>query len=275
MKKERRAIMYKQMIPADVIFRRSAATLGKPQAGDGTDLTPCLPLPNKQISAPSRFRVDSHSSKLRPSIATMPMNTTKILIIDDDYEVRNALAKLLEAERYQVYSAEDAREALKCFKSRRISLVILDLNLRFESGWQVFQEMTETDPFVPTIIITGEWGQQERAAKLGVEGLIEKPIDVPVFLEMIRGLLVETPEARLERICGQNEYFRHVVRQIEPILDEIEQRLTAPLQLSTDLRAALQSRTTRGSAGDHSVNLDSGGKVFIRARKQDDNPTKT
>lgn len=267
--------MYKQMISADVIARRPNDTLGELRDGAITAQTECLPLPDKYTSAPSRLRVDSQPLKLKSSTVMMPMITTKILIVDDDYGVRNALTKLLEAERYQVYSAQDASEAMKCFKSRHIDLVILDLKLRFESGWKVFEEMTETNPFVPTIIITAEWGQQERAATLGVEGLVEKPIDVPIFLEMIRGLLVETPEARLKRICGQNEYCRHVVRQMEPLLNQFEERRTAPFRLSTALQAALQSRPVTGGAGDYGANLDLGFKAFIRARKRDDAPTMT
>lgn len=267
--------MYKQMIPADVIARSPSDALGEPRNGASTAQAQCLPAPDKYTSAPSRVGVDSQPSKLKPSTVIMPIKTTKILIVDDDYGVRNALTKLLEAERYQVYSAQDASEAMKCFKSRHINLVILDLNLRFESGWKVFEKMTETNPFVPTIIITAEWGQQERATTFGVEGLVEKPIDVPIFLEMIRGLLVETPEARLKRICGQNEYCRHVVRQMEPLLNRLEERRTAPFRLSTALQAALQSRPATGSAGDYGVNSDLGFKTFIRARKRADAQTMT
>lgn len=142
----------------------------------------------------------------------------KLLVVDDDHSVLASLKKLLEAEHYEVYPAQDATEAIEKFESNRIDLVILDINLGAENGWQVFQDMTVTNPFVPTIIITAEWGQREKAVALGVEGLIEKPVDVPVFLEMIRDLLAESTEEKHERICGREEYCRFVPRHYEPYL---------------------------------------------------------
>ena len=240
--------MYQQLVPAEMIARK----------------VPANPSP------PDRGRMENRAAKPAASTDEKPMKINNILIVDDDCAVRKALKKLLEAERYQVLLAQDAGEALNCFNSQPIDMVILDLKLRLECGWKVFEEMTETNPFVPTIIITAEWGQQERAATLGVEGLVEKPIDVPVFLEMIRNLLAETPEARLDRICGQNEYCRHVIRQVAPLLHQIEERRTAPLQLSTVLQAALQSRPAIGGTGDYGGSLNLVRKTFTPARKRNE-----
>lgn len=156
----------------------------------------------------------------------------KLLLVDDDHSVRESLQKLLLAEHYDVYPAYDAIGAIEHFKANRIDLVILDINLGRDNGWQVFETMTAINPFVPTIIITAEWGQQERAVTLGVEGLIEKPIDVPVFLKMIRDLLAETTEERLNRICGDDEYCRYVAGHYEPYLRKLLERYNTPFKLS-------------------------------------------
>lgn len=242
--------MYKQLIPAEMITR-------KVEANQSLTTDRCS-------NAPPRRRNENQAAKPAAPTDQTIAKTNIILIVDDDYAVRTALKKLLEGERYQVHLAQDASEAMSYFKSRPIDMVILDLKLRLESGWKVFEEMTETNPFVPTIIITAEWGQQERAATLGVEGFVEKPIDVPAFLEMIRDLLAETPEARVDRICGRDEYCRHVVRQIEPLLNQIEERRTAPFQLSTALQSALQARPATGSAGDYGASRDLGFKALFR-----------
>jgi DNA-binding response OmpR family regulator len=157
----------------------------------------------------------------------------KILVIDDDRPVLESLTKLLEGEHYEVYPARDAMEAIDCFNARRIDLVVLDINLGADNGWKVFETMTATNPFVPTIVITAEWGQRERAVTLGVEGLIEKPIDVPVFLKMVRELLAETTEAKLKRICGNDAYCRYVGRHYEPYLRMLQERYTAPLRMAS------------------------------------------
>ena len=158
----------------------------------------------------------------------------KLLLVDDDHSVRESLQKLLAAAHYEVYPAYDAIGAIEHFKANRIDLVILDINLGTDNGWDVFEKMTAINPFVPTIIITAEWGQQERAVTLGVEGLIEKPIDVSVFLKMIRDLLAETPEAKLKRIFGNEEYCRYVAGHYEPYLRKLLEQYNAPFKLSPD-----------------------------------------
>lgn len=157
----------------------------------------------------------------------------KILVVDDDRSVLESLTKLLEAEHYEVYPARDAIEAVDYFHSKLIDLVVLDINLGVDNGWKVFETMTITNPFVPTIVITAEWGQREHAVTLGVEGLIEKPIDVPVFLKMIRDLLAETTEAKLKRICGNDAYCRYIGRHYEPYLRMLQKRYPAPLRMAS------------------------------------------
>jgi hypothetical protein len=99
--------------------------------------------------------------------------------------------------------------------------------------------MTEMNPFVPTVIITAEFDQHERAVAAGVEALIEKPIDVPVFLKIISELLAETSQQRLERACGDDKYCRYVARHYESLLKLLNERHSAPLKFSTALNAAL------------------------------------
>jgi DNA-binding response OmpR family regulator len=156
----------------------------------------------------------------------------KLLVVDDDHSVRESLTKLLEAEQYEVYAARDAVEAMDHFNSKPMDLVVLDINLGVDNGWKVFETMTIKNPFVPTIVITAEWGQREQAVTLGVEGLIEKPIDVPAFLKMIRELLAETTEAKLKRICGNDAYSRYISRHYEPYLRMLQKRHDAPLRMA-------------------------------------------
>ena len=155
----------------------------------------------------------------------------KLLVVDDDYSVRESLRKLLESQNYEVFPARDASEALDHFNSQRIDLVLLDINLGVDNGWKVFEAMTVKNPFVPTIVITAEWEQREQAVALGVEGLIEKPIEVPVLLKLITELLAETTEAKLKRICGNDAYCRYVGRHYEPYLRMLQTRYTTPYRM--------------------------------------------
>jgi CheY-like chemotaxis protein len=156
----------------------------------------------------------------------------KLLVVDNDPSVRESLRKLLEAEHYDVHPAQDGVDALDYFKSNSTDLVVLDLNLGPDDGWKVFHTMTGVNPFVPTVVITAEFDQRERAVAAGVEALIEKPIDVPAFLEIISGLLIETSERRMERVCGDEKYCRYVGRNHEAFRRDLENRYSAPLKMS-------------------------------------------
>lgn len=166
----------------------------------------------------------------------------RILVVDDDNSVRESLRKLLEAERYDVLTARDSAEALEYFESNAIDLVVLDINLGAVDGWETFQRMTVTNAFVPTVVITGEFGQRERALTAGVEALIEKPMDVPTFLEIIRTLLAETREERLKRVCEGKE-FRYVGRGNEAFRRDLERRCSTPLNMSWFDRLQLVTTT--------------------------------
>ncbi len=161
----------------------------------------------------------------------------RLLVVDDDPAVLEAMTKLLAAEGYEVLAARDGAGALSQFESSPVDLVVLDLNLGTDDGWEVFRRMAEVNPFVPTVIITAECAQKDLARAAGVEALVEKPIDVPVFLEIVRDLLAERGEQRRERICGSDEYCRYVGRSYETFLRLLQERRSAPMKLSWGLRA--------------------------------------
>jgi CheY-like chemotaxis protein len=148
----------------------------------------------------------------RPAPAFRPENAAgkRILIVDDDPEIRASLRKVLGAEGYQVVLAADGREAIEKFNRERIDLVLLDLNLPVNSGWDTFGTLTAIDPLLPIIIITGRQNQSEFAAAAGISALVEKPFNVPSLLQTIGELLAEAPEMRLKRLVGLRNDSRYV-----------------------------------------------------------------
>jgi CheY-like chemotaxis protein len=155
-----------------------------------------------------------------------------ILIVDDDTSVRESLKKLLEAEGYQVLAARDQAEALECFESETIHLVVMDVNLGDDDGWETFERMAAIDDSIPTIIVTAEFGQRERAIAAGAEALIEKPMDVILFLEIVEQLIADRRDGRLKRAAGDERYCRYLNRSSEAFRRELERRCSAPLDMS-------------------------------------------
>lgn len=173
----------------------------------------------------------------------------KLLVVEDDRSVCRSLQKLLETSGFAVLTASDAAQALHQFRAHAVNLVILDVNLGADSGWDVFEQMLALNPLVPTIIITAEWGQHSRAVALGAEALVEKPIDVPSFMELIESLLAETSESRLRRVHDSENRCRYVPKNHYTVSRMLLERRTAPLQLSSAVMSALPESMTRQRTG--------------------------
>ena len=153
----------------------------------------------------------------------------KILVVDDDQAVRESLAKVLSHEGYEVILAADGAEALKRFSPKQVDLVLLDIGLPIKCGWDAFERMTKTNPALP-IIITGQADQFDAAVAAGVGAFVEKPVDVPELLKMMRELLAEPREARLKRLCGYRQDVRHVPPNSRVLLEQLRQRHETPFR---------------------------------------------
>jgi DNA-binding response OmpR family regulator len=134
----------------------------------------------------------------------------RILVVDDDESVRESLKKVLQSAGYEVALAAGGLEAAIRDEPGRFDLLVLDLVLPNQSGWDVFERLTTHRPLVPVIIITGLPNQQSTARMAGVGALFEKPIEPTALLERIAELLAESLERRLERLCGRVEDTKYV-----------------------------------------------------------------
>jgi two-component system response regulator MprA len=133
----------------------------------------------------------------------------RILLADDDNAVRESLGRVLESENYEVLLACTGREAVHHFTANAPDLVLLDLNMPDKDGWEAFDLMEKVHPLIPTIIITARPHQHQRANGMGIDALMEKPLDLPLLLQTIRRLLDESDEERLARLT--NSQFNTLV----------------------------------------------------------------
>ena len=119
-----------------------------------------------------------------------------ILIIDDDISIRTSLNKILTEDGYEVVAAPDGDSAEGKFE--KADLLILDLNLPIQDGWDVLGFVNSNFPLLPVIVITGLADQLDEKTIPGASAFMEKPIEVPLLLETVTRLLSQTPEERLE-----------------------------------------------------------------------------
>ena len=115
-------------------------------------------------------------------------NRISILLVDDDDNVRQSLEKALTIEDFRVVPAANRQEAIEGCRATRIDVVMLDLNLGTENGWDIFQQLRVLQPNLSFIIITAKSDAETLAAKWDVEAFMEKPFDVPLLVAKLNDL---------------------------------------------------------------------------------------
>ncbi|MBW1667143.1 MAG: sigma-54-dependent Fis family transcriptional regulator [Deltaproteobacteria bacterium] len=112
----------------------------------------------------------------------------RILIIDDDSQLRKSFRKLLSEEGYGVVVAPSGEAGLEIIRSEIPDLVILDMRLPGMSGFETFEKIHEIQPKLPVIIMTA-YGTTEtaiEATKMGAFDYILKPFDIPDMLSVVK-----------------------------------------------------------------------------------------
>jgi CheY-like chemotaxis protein len=150
----------------------------------------------------------------------------KILLVDDDPGVRRMLQRVLEEEDFFVVTAANGLEALERGQASAPDLVLLDLNLPVQNGWDTLKRLADEVPVLPVIIITARPNQLFPALASGAGALMEKPLDLPKLLRTIRQLLAEPADSRLARMAGKRTEFHYLPpAERQPVAEREERRL--------------------------------------------------
>ena len=124
----------------------------------------------------------------------------KILLVDDDPDILDALSMILEAKGYQVVTARDGIEGLANLKAEKPDLMILDLLMPKMDGFAVCKELQ--DPRwskykdIPILILTSVREEASRrryeletGLELDVDDYVEKPVSPDILLERVGKLI--------------------------------------------------------------------------------------
>lgn len=117
----------------------------------------------------------------------------KILVVDDEEDLRVIFQKYLEISGHQVVSVENGKEAVEKVKTERFDLIITDLMMPVMGGFEAIQKIREMKelPFTPIIIISAleTSGDIEKGLKLGADEYVVKPIDKTAFNARVAAML--------------------------------------------------------------------------------------
>lgn len=121
------------------------------------------------------------------------MATQKILIVDDDPDLRQALRLRLRANQYDTVSAVDGYSAIAQAYKEHPNLIILDLGLPAGDGFVVLDRLQRDDKLstIPVVVLTARDPQsaEQRALQAGAAAFFQKPADNAELLEVIRASL--------------------------------------------------------------------------------------
>ncbi|MEN9591934.1 MAG: hypothetical protein RJA21_386 [Gemmatimonadota bacterium] len=158
------------------------------------------------------------------------MSARRILVVDDEPGIRQALGQLLEYEGYEVKTATGGAEGITIYESFRPQLVFLDVKMAGLDGLEVLKRLRQADPNATVVMISGHATIQTavEATQLGAYDILEKPLDTDRVLVLLRNAfetrllseenerLRETIESRYE-IVGRTYGIRALLERIDKV----------------------------------------------------------
>jgi len=143
--------------------------------------------------------------------------TIRILIIDDDENIRKVLTTILEDEGYDVESVDTAKKAIERTRRKFYNLALIDIRLPDMEGIELLTKMKNTTPKIRKIIITGYPTLQNavEAVNRGADAYIMKPFDMEKVLEEIKDQLKKQEEEKRYSQEKVAEFIETRVRELD------------------------------------------------------------
>ena len=143
--------------------------------------------------------------------------TARILIVDDDENIRKVLTAILEEEGYNVESVDTARKAIERARKRFYNLALIDIRLPDMEGIELLTKMKDTKPKMRKVIITGYPSLQNaiEAVNRGADAYILKPFDMEKVLKTIEEELRKQKEEKKYSQEKVAEFIETRVRELD------------------------------------------------------------
>lgn len=126
------------------------------------------------------------------------MKGLRILVAEDDVNIRNGLMDTLASEGYDPVPASDGGQALALFRNDHFGLVLLDIMMPRKSGYDVCREIRAVNPAIPIIILTAKGEEIDKVVglQLGADDYVTKPFGVHELLARIAAVLRRSQPGR-------------------------------------------------------------------------------
>jgi DNA-binding response OmpR family regulator len=142
----------------------------------------------------------------------------KILVADDEQEIRNLLDHFLKGQGYEVILASDGNEALKLASEKNPQVIILDIKMPGLDGLEVCKRLKEKEQtkLIPVIVITGFEDNKMEALNIGADDFVNKPFDMAEISSRVKSALrIRHLTNELERAVAYIEELRKEIAELE------------------------------------------------------------
>ena len=117
------------------------------------------------------------------------MREVRILVVDDEPDIRETVSAMLEAEGYRVVQATNGAEALEAIESGAPDIVLLDMRMPVLDGWGFASELRRRGHAVPIVVMTAARDASRWASEISASAFLAKPFgfdDLITAVEQVR-----------------------------------------------------------------------------------------
>lgn len=155
------------------------------------------------------------------------MNTSSVLVVDDDVSVRRTICRILESDGLETEQAVNGEHALGQIGQYRYDLVILDLMLGDTSGFEIIKAVRERDESIPIIVLSARVQDNDKvlALAIGADDYLTKPFSPYYLCAKVKATLRRCGNVRSDEILLPP--FRYNAKELRLYKDGNEVHLTA------------------------------------------------
>jgi len=122
---------------------------------------------------------------------TMNPSSARILVIDDEQDILDLVADILDANGFTVDTARCGSLGLVKLAENRFDLLLCDVGMHEMNGWEVVERVRKTDPVTGVVLVTG-WGStlsEDDARHKGVDAILGKPFEMRTLVGTVERVL--------------------------------------------------------------------------------------
>jgi diguanylate cyclase (GGDEF)-like protein/PAS domain S-box-containing protein len=200
------------------------------------------------------------------------LESETILVVDDNREIADFLSeRILPSLGYEALVAYDGKSASDVLRSRKVSLIILDLQLPDTNGLDLLRQLVREGYNIPTILSTAHGSEHVavEAFRLGVQDYLPKPVDMYSLDAALTRALTETRLGREKAML--TEQLKEQVSWLT-VLSKIGKSVTSTLDLDLVLRRIVEAGVflTDAEEGFLALLEERSGRLYLRAAKNID-----